>query len=176
MPSQLAMRLSFASRRDFFLISSLKKRPTFRLPLRGISRSSFRPVCRPVITPRTVITSRKRTHDGYQRGWHQPQQTPQVINAVIASWSRPWWLSRRLSQVETVPCICIYGYLNLEQNLDGYLDGYPKHIVAIAHCRPNLTSSLKTTMRHFYCQISHFCFYWVQSDNIDCHNLEKNGT
>jgi hypothetical protein len=56
------------------------------------------------------------------------------------------------------------------------LRNHSPHYVAIAHCHPNLNSSLKTTMRYFYYQISHFGFYWVQSNNIDCHKLENNGT
>jgi hypothetical protein len=41
------LRLPSGFLSDFFV----KKRPTFRPPLRRISRSTFRPVCRPVITP-----------------------------------------------------------------------------------------------------------------------------
>jgi hypothetical protein len=72
------LRLPSGFLSDFFV----EKRPTFRLPLRRISRSTFRPVCRPVITPRwkvinAVITSRNGTHDGYQPHCHQPEQTPE---------------------------------------------------------------------------------------------------
>jgi len=72
------LRLPSGFLSDFFV----KKRPTFRPPLRRISRSTFRPVCRPVITPGGRLSTRlpqkpERTHDGYQRYFHHPEQIPE---------------------------------------------------------------------------------------------------
>ncbi len=128
MPSQLAMRLSF----DFFLISSLKSvRPTFRLPLRRISRSTFRPVCRPVISP-----LRWRLSMGYHKAGADPRRLSTGLSPAATDPRRlSTWLSqagidpggyqggyRKLKQTDPHAYIC--GYLNLKQNLDGYLDGY----------------------------------------------------
>jgi hypothetical protein len=151
MPSQLAMRLSFASRRDFFLISLLKKRPTSRLPLRGISRSSFCPVCRPVITPRTVMSSRKRDHDGYQRGRHPPEQSPQgylrghhkleqtlvVIKEGITSCNRP------RAHICVCVCVCGGGVSQSGAEPEWLSRRLTKTIAAIAHCHSNLVIKYK---------------------------------
>ncbi|CAM6059506.1 unnamed protein product [Sphagnum tenellum] len=71
------LRLPSGFLSDFFV----KKRPTFRPPLQRISRSTFRPVCRPVITPPV---------DGYQGRLPQSRNGPTtVINVIFTTRNRP---------------------------------------------------------------------------------------
>jgi hypothetical protein len=82
MPSQLAMRLSFASHRDFFLISLLKSvRPSVRR-CEEFHDQHFAPSVVRLSPPvdgyqRGYHKKPERTHDGYQRDFHQPEQTPE---------------------------------------------------------------------------------------------------
>jgi hypothetical protein len=81
MPSQLARRLSFASRRDFFLISLLKSvRPTV-CRCEEFQDQHFAPSVGRLSSPRGErlsirLSQPELTHGGYQRDFHQPEQTP----------------------------------------------------------------------------------------------------